>query len=57
MKVKYTNLKLPAGIFIYKNKVMTVVWKDNPTAFVITSKNNYEKYKEFFEEVWRIAKK
>ena len=57
MKVRYIELKLPTGIFIYKDKVMTLVWKDNPTAFVITSKNNYDEYKEFFEGIWKIAKK
>ena len=55
MAVKYTGLRLPTGIFIFKNKVMTIVWKDNPTAFVITSKNNYERYREFFEEMWKMA--
>ena len=39
MKIKFTDLKLPTGIFIYKNKVMTVVWGDKPTAFVIQSSN------------------
>ena len=53
MKFKYTNFHLPTGIFIYKNKVMTLVWGDKPTAFVISSKNNFEKYKEFFEDMWR----
>lgn len=52
MKIKYTNLKLPTGIFIFKEKVMTIVWKEEPTAFVIKSKNNYERYKEFFEDMW-----
>jgi len=57
MKIKYTNLKLPTGIFIFKDKVMTIVWKDKPTAFVITSKNNADSYKEFFEEMWKTVKK
>ncbi|MBU1112232.1 MAG: helix-turn-helix domain-containing protein [Nanoarchaeota archaeon] len=57
MDVKFTNLKLPLGIFIYNNEVMTVVWGDNPTAFVISSKNNTEKYKEFFIDIWKTASK
>jgi len=56
MKLKYTKLNLPTGIFIYSNKVMTVIWGDQPTAFTITSKNNASKYREFFEEIWKIAK-
>lgn len=48
-------LKLPAGIFIYEEYVMTVVWLGDPTAFVIKSRNNAEKYKEFFLETWKTA--
>ncbi|MDD5191676.1 MAG: helix-turn-helix domain-containing protein [Candidatus Nanoarchaeia archaeon] len=56
MRVRYTGKTLPNGIFIYDNNVMTVVWGDIPTAFVITSKNNSKKYKDFFEETWKHAK-
>ena len=55
MRVKYSELRLPTGLFIYKNKVMTVVWKDRPSAFVITSSHNAEGYKEFFEEMWKSS--
>ncbi len=55
MKVKFSKLKLPTGIFIYEDYVMTVVWLGDPTAFVIKSKNNAEKYKEFFLEMWKKA--
>jgi sugar-specific transcriptional regulator TrmB len=56
MKIKTTNRKLPLGTFIFKNHIMTVVWQEKPTAFIIKSKKNYEHYKEFFEEVWKKAK-
>ncbi|HLC57248.1 MAG TPA: helix-turn-helix domain-containing protein [Candidatus Nanoarchaeia archaeon] len=56
MKVRYADLSLPTGVFIYGNNVMTVVWENNPTAFVITSKNNADRYKEFFENIWRISR-
>ncbi len=55
MKVKFSKQKLPAGIFIYGDYVMTLVWQEEPTAFVIKSKNNAEKYKEFFQEIWKTA--
>lgn len=57
MEARYTKLVLPSGIFIYGNNVMTFVWSENPTAFVITSKTNAEKYLSFFNEVWKGAKK
>jgi sugar-specific transcriptional regulator TrmB len=55
MNVKFSKLKLPLGIFIYEDYVMTVVWGEEPTAFVIKSRNNAEKYKEFFLEIWKTA--
>ena len=56
MKARFTNQKLPIGTFIFKNHVMTVVWEEKPTAFVIKSRKNYECYKEFFDEIWKTAK-
>ncbi len=55
MNVRFSKLKLPTGIFIYEDYVMTVVWLGDPTAFVIKSKNNAEKYKDFFNEMWKTA--
>ncbi len=57
MEVRFTELKLPTGIFIYKNSIMTVVWGKNPTAFVIDSKQNARRYKEFFREMWKLARR
>jgi HTH-type transcriptional regulator, sugar sensing transcriptional regulator len=50
---KYINQKLPLGTYIFNGHVMTVVWGEVPTAFVIKSKKNYQYYKDFFEEVWK----
>ena len=55
MNVRYTNHLLPTGVFIYGNKVMTLIWDDRPSAFIIESKNNTERYKKFFEEMWKEA--
>lgn len=43
----------PKRAISYEDYVMTVVWIGDPTAFVIKSKNNAEKYKEFFLETWK----
>jgi HTH-type transcriptional regulator, sugar sensing transcriptional regulator len=51
--VRYSTLRLPTGIFIFGNHVMTVVWGETPTAFIITSRNNAKAYSAFFEEIWR----
>ena len=52
MRFRFTNLKIPVGVFIFKNHVMTVIWEGKPTAFVIKSRKNYEYYKEFFDDMW-----
>ncbi len=55
MKIRFTNMKLPVGTFIFRNHVMTVVWGEKPSAFVIKSARNYNYYKEFFDYMWNKA--
>ena len=57
MSIRYTNQNLPRGTFIFKDHVMTVVFDDVPTAFVIRSDKNYNYYKLFFEEMWDNSEK
>lgn len=52
MRIRFTRQRLPVGIFIFKNHVMTVLWGEEPAAFVIKSRRNYEHYREFFEGAW-----
>jgi sugar-specific transcriptional regulator TrmB len=52
MKVRFTRQKVPIGIFIFRNHVMTVMWGEKPAAFVIKSRGNYDYYREFFEDLW-----
>jgi len=54
--MRFTSQKLPVGVFIFKNHVMTMIWEEKPTAFVIKSRKNYQYYKEFFEDLWKTAK-
>ncbi|MFH0837291.1 MAG: helix-turn-helix domain-containing protein [Candidatus Aenigmatarchaeota archaeon] len=57
MKIRFTDKTLPIGTFVFKNHVMTIVWDEKPTAFVIKSRKNYDYYKEFFDETWENSKK
>ena len=54
---RYTDVKFPTNIAIWKDNVLTLVWQDKPIAFVIKSKQVEEKYKEYFEYIWKSAKK
>ena len=55
-KIKYTSIKIPTNIAIWKDNVLTLVWGENPVAFVIHSKQVADKYKEYFEYVWKSAR-
>jgi len=54
---RFLSYKLPTGVIIFGNKVATLVWKEVPTAFVIQSKQVAEAYEQFFEDMWKLAKK
>lgn len=54
---RFTNKSFPVGTILFKGHVMTLVWEDKPTAFIIKSKRNYKYYRDFFEEIWKTAKK
>lgn len=55
LRIRYTSQKLPVGTFVFKDHIMTIVWGEKPTAFLIKSRKNYEHYREFFEDVWGKA--
>jgi sugar-specific transcriptional regulator TrmB len=57
LKVRFLDFKLPTGVIIYGNKVATITWGEIPTAFVIQSKKISKSYRDFFEEMWKNAKK
>lgn len=52
-----TSNIVPSGIIIFKDKVATIIWKDEPKLFVISSVENAEQYRKFFYSIWKIAKK
>lgn len=57
MKVKYVDFPTPGIIDIYRDKILIVSWGIKPVAFLITSRQIADPMKEYFESVWRIAKK
>ncbi|MBS3081081.1 helix-turn-helix domain-containing protein [Candidatus Pacearchaeota archaeon] len=54
--IRYTDFVLPASINITKNRVITTLWTPIPTAFAINSLAVAGKYKNFFKEIWKVAK-
>ena len=55
-KMRFTKLSLPMAISIGKNRIIMNIWGENPICFEVTSKRITERYKEFFEKVWKQAK-
>lgn len=47
---------LPSTICVYENKVLNVIWEDEPLAILIYSNKLADSYRNYFEVLWRIAK-
>lgn len=57
MSFRFAGISLPSGIFIFKSSIMTLVWDQEPIAFVLSSKLNHDSYLAFFEEIWKKAER
>ena len=57
IEIRFLNQALPTGVIIYGDKVATLLWGKTPAAFVISSKQNADSYRKFFEDLWKIAKR
>ncbi len=56
-QVKYLQKTSPATIYIYGNKVTTILWqKEKLIAIMIKDKDIAQTYKEYFDALWQIAK-
>ena len=53
---RFTKIKFPTNTAIYKDKIIILVWGDSPIAFVIKSKQVADKYKQYFDYVWKNTK-
>jgi len=55
MPKKYTS---PLAVNIYGSKVVLIMWsKDNPFAIVIKQKEIADGYRNYFEMMWKVARK
>ena len=51
VELRFVDFPLPSTIDIYNDKVLIVTWKDKPYAYLISSKEIYENYFKYFEQV------
>jgi sugar-specific transcriptional regulator TrmB len=57
LEVKHLDYISPSTTFIYADKVLIVIWEPFPTAIKIIDKSTADSYKNYFEFMWKIAKK
>lgn len=57
-QIKYLprNYATPAATNIYGNKVIIVLWSENPLAILINQKEIAESYRIYFNILWKTAK-
>lgn len=55
-EVRFSRLTLPTAISIGKKRILLNIWGDNPICFEILSERIAQKHREFFYELWKIAK-
>lgn len=54
---RYVDFPLPGTIDIYKDFVLEVSWGEKPVGILIHSKEIADNYRNYFDEVWKQAKK
>lgn len=58
LEIRYSQYaSVPQGAIIVGDRIATMVWKPEPVAFVIQSKQIAEAYRKFFWDMWKQAKK
>lgn len=57
MQKRYVNFEMPPNTMIINNKVAIISWKDEPSRILLKSKDIADSYTDFFDSMWKIAKK
>jgi len=58
-EIKYVPSEFTSSVstYIFNGKVALIMWVENPLAIVIEQKEVYSSYKNYFEYLWKLAKK
>lgn len=52
LKMKYPRCPIPADTSMCKNKIALISWGEKPVGYLIRSKEIYNQYKEYFDDIW-----
>jgi len=55
-EVRNYEMTVPTGVIIGKNRIIIPMWGEENMCYEIVSKRVAEKYRDFFEKVWKVAK-
>ena len=55
--IKFTDFNFPHGMTIFKDNIIMITWKENPTAVKIQSNQIADEFRNFFLQLWKLAKK
>jgi sugar-specific transcriptional regulator TrmB len=56
LQIRYYDNPVPLGVFIFKDYVATLTFREKPTAFLIRSQQIADSYKDFFINLWEKSK-
>ncbi len=56
VKLRYTKFNLPQGTTLFRNNVILLSWGESPVAIKIESEVFAKQQKEFFLDLWKMAK-
>jgi len=57
MQKRYLNVPFPPNTMVLNRKVAIISWKEEPSGILIHSSDIAKSYTDFFEHIWKIAKK
>ncbi len=56
LQARFIEQEIPAATLVYKDKVATFVWGKTPTGVMIRSPTIANRYRAFFDDLWRRSK-
>ena len=58
-EIRYVPSEFHSSVstYIFDGKVALIMWVENPLGIIIVHKSVYESYKNYFDLLWKIAKK
>ena len=57
IQFRFVDFPVPANLDIYNDKVLIIAWSESPVTFLIKSQQVVSFMKDYFDSVWKVAKK